>query len=41
MTKSLIPTEHQEQSLVIQYCNLKKYQFFIFQTEVISLLQQE
>ena len=28
MIKSLIPTEHQEQSLVIQYCNLKKIPIF-------------
>lgn len=28
MNKQLIPTEHQEQSLVIQYCNLKKIPIF-------------
>ncbi|MFX4154249.1 VRR-NUC domain-containing protein [Aliarcobacter butzleri] len=28
MTKPIIPTEHQEQSLVIQYCNLRKIPIF-------------
>ena len=28
MTKSLIPTEHQEQSIVIKYCGLKKIPIF-------------
>ncbi|MFV7791262.1 VRR-NUC domain-containing protein [Aliarcobacter lanthieri] len=28
MSNPIIPTEHQEQSLVIQYCNLKKIPIF-------------
>lgn len=28
MTNSLIPTEHQEQSLVVKYCTLKKIPIF-------------